>query len=513
MHPAVDIRHLSKRFSRNVVLNDVSLAIEAGEVHGLLGENGSGKSTLIKVLSGFHLPEPGTEVFVEGEPLPFGSASASNAAGLRFVHQNLGLVGELNAVENIALGDGFLRPYWIGWREQRRYARDALEAVGVDVDLDTPVRQLRAVERSAIAIARAVRPKDPEGRYRRNGPQAGVRLLVLDEPTAALPPAEVDALFAIIREACARGIAVLYVSHRLDEISEITHRASILRDGKLVDTVRVQDLDRRGLVGLIVGHEVEPAHAVASVRPEADDHRGARPALRIANLTSGRLSDVSMDVQAGEIVGVAGIDGSGREDLARAVVGARAMSGTISTKSRALSNISPRRAASAGIALVTGTTHPGSSITQFCARENLTLASLRRFTRFGLINWSREKQNTEKWIKELDVRPPEPEVAFHELSGGNRQKILLGKWLSADCNVFVLDEPTAGVDVGARRSIYDLIIDQAAAGNAFLVCSSDLEDLESICDRVLVIRKGRITTELTRAGKGIRYADILAEIS
>jgi ribose transport system ATP-binding protein len=496
--PVVETRCLSKTFGKNRVLDQVNLSLLEGQVHGLLGENGSGKSTLIKVLSGFHLPDAGSEVEVEGIPIRLGSPPASKAAGLRFVHQNLGVIGELNAVENVALDAGFLNNRWIQWKKQARYTRELLDELHVDIDLTVPLGQCRPVDRAAVAIARAVR-----------GGAGRVRLLVLDEPTAALPPAEVSILFAILRESCKKGIAVLYVSHRLDEIAEITDHISVLRDGKLIGTRRTGETAEADLVEMILGSR--QALPIQDRRATVQEAPSRPPALRVQRLRSERLFGIDLTVAPGEIVGVAGIDGSGREDLARAIVGAIPSTAEISVGGQPISTISPRRAAAAGVAIVLGTNQAGSCIAQFSTRENLTLATLQHFTRWGSLRRRPERRSSEEWIKLLNVRPPDPERPLVELSGGNKQKVALGKWLSSNCTVMVLDDPTAGVDVGARRSIYNLIFDQAARGVAFVVCSSDLEDLAMVCGRVLILRDGLKVAELESSD--VAQAKILEKMS
>ncbi len=301
---AVTVESISKTFPGQLVLDRVSLSIQAGEVHALLGENGSGKSTLIKVLSGFHLADPGGRVLVAGEPLTLGRPAASAQAGLRFVHQKGAVIPELNAVENIALETGYRRRGFIDWRSQANYARSLLARLGVQMDVWRPLQECRAVERSAVAIARALRPSEKR-----------VALIVLDEPSASLPDAEVRQLFTLIREVSASGVAVLYVSHRLDEVFEIATRVSVLRDGRLRGSEATASLSRERLVQLIVGRELAEEYAApsrtATARPKS------AVALQVRSLSVGRLRDVSFELHAGEVLGVVGLTGSGCEGSPR----------------------------------------------------------------------------------------------------------------------------------------------------------------------------------------------------
>jgi len=497
---AVQISGITKTFGVQPVLRGIDLDLHPGRVCGLVGENGSGKSTLIKVLSGYHRPTSG-EVRVDGEPLKLGSPAASNAAGLCFVHQHLGIVPQMNAVENMGLGLGFTNPRWVRWGDEARRARDLLAELHIDMDVERPLSEARAVERTAVAIARALRAT----------PAGGIRLLVLDEPTAALPPAEVGALFDVVRRSCRRGIAVLYVSHRLDEVEEITDEVAVLRDGILVGKDRFEALGHDGVISLMVGGAQEAPARELREDPAVTAPAGGAPVLEVRNLSASMLRDVSFSVAPGEIVGVAGIDGSGREELARALVGAIASDGEVCVDGHELQKLSPAAAAKAGLALVPSVTEPGSAVTAFTVQENLTLATLPRLSRPGAVSRRRERQATRDWIERVDVRPSDPDNAFALLSGGNKQKVVLAKWLALGHPVYILNEPTAGVDVGARRRLHEFVAAQAATGIAFVLCTSDLEELEVTCRRVLVLREGRVAADLR--GTDVRQSTVLTAMS
>ncbi len=496
---AVRITDLSKTFPGQRALDGVSVEISRGEVHGLLGENGSGKSTLIKVLSGLHPPDAGSRVEIYGKPLRFGSSTDAARLGLRFVHQNLGIIDQMTAVENVALSSGYeVRPgFPIRLRDQAARVSGLLDRFGVDIPLDRPLGGCRAVDRSIIAIVRAL-----------DGLDLDRGVLVLDEPTAALPPHEVDQLFEIVREITRHGVTTIYVSHRLDEVFSLVDRVSVLRDGRMQGTRAVAGLDHRSLVEMILGaartgtrtygdpegQAAVPDHPAASVPSSSASAR-----LRVQGLRSPVLGGVSFSVDPGEVLGVAGLLGSGREELAHALVGAVPSSTeALVLDGRSLPrDMNPTRARRNGIGLVPGNRRVGSAIGSFTVRENITLTDLRGVSRFMRIARRLENAVANRWIEALDLRPPDPERAFRLLSGGNQQKAILAKWFNIGPRVVILDDPTAGIDVGARQTIYGVIRDRAASGTSFVVCSSDQEDLVELCDRVLVLRDGTIECELS----------------
>jgi ribose transport system ATP-binding protein len=487
--PALDVRGLSKTFPAQRALDDVSVSMRRGEAHGLLGENGSGKSTLIKILSGFHLPDPGGEIRVDGAPLPPGAPEESRRLGLRFVHQQLAIIPQMTAVENVALASG----YQVGWTRridldvQAERTRRLLERFGVEVDLWTPLGRCRPIDRTMVAIARALDGLDGEH---------GV--LVLDEPTAALPPEEVQRLFALVRELTRQGVTTVYVTHRLDEVFELVERVSILRDGRMQGTFEVAGLDHRALAALIVGRPVTstPSGTQATGAPPAVEG-GPVPRLAVRGLRSRMVHGVDLDVMAGEVLGVAGLLGSGREELAYALVGAvGGAGGEVAVDGRRLRRLDPVRARQAGIGLVPGNRQAGSAVTQFDVKENITLPALASVARWGRVQRHQELRTARRWIDALSLRPPDPHRRFSLLSGGNQQKVILAKWFNTDPRVVVVDDPTAGVDVGAREALYEVIAAQAARGVAFLVTSSDHEDLLRLCSRILVLRDGRVAAEL-----------------
>ncbi len=492
----LDAQHVAKTFGSVTVLDDVSLTIDAGSVHALLGENGSGKSTLIKILSGFYAPDPGAEISVEGERLTTASPPASTAAGLRFVHQNLGLIDEMTVLENLRLtSDLERRALSPTGPAVDRSVEGMLDRIGVELDLRAKVGGLPPVQRAAVAIARAM------------DDQAGsMRLLVLDEPTAAMSPHEVEGLFAIIRGVKASGASVLYISHRIDEILRLADTATILRDGRQRGRFSIATVSRSELINRIIGAELEsqPEHR--------DSPAGTAPIrLEVEQISSRYLDDLAFRVQEGEILGVAGLDGSGRDELAGILGGFAPAQVRLTTSAGCASGrLRVSRARELGIGLVLSNGHPASAVSEFSVLENLGLLNSDALSARGFFSRQRERRATDRWMDDLDVRPRSPGKILQEFSGGNRQKVTLAKTLESDPSVLVLDDPTSGVDVGARRAIYDIVTARARQGKGVVVCSSDTEDLASICDRVLCLAGGRIVAEL--AGDAITEQAILDHI-
>ncbi len=485
----------------------MTFSIDEGEIHALIGENGSGKSTLIKILAGIYTPDSGSAVDVGDAELSFGAPRDSARLGLRFVHQDLGLIDELTAVENMALSWQYARTpfHTIRWREQQRRTLAMLDRLAVDVAIDVPIGELRPVERTAIAIARALETFTGQ-----------IRLLVLDEPTAALPPAEVDSLFEILDEIRASGVSVLYVSHRLEEIRRLADRATVLRDGKLQATVRLGDASRQDLIDLIIGKGAETEIIAADGAAHVPPPDVIDPDLvlwKIEDLATSRLRGMSFDVAEGEIVGIAGLTGSGREEVAEAIIGAVPMRGRlVDVRADAVyERMSPRKAREAGIALVLPNRSPKSAVAEFTARENVTLPSLGRFSVRGILRKGREAIEAVRLLELLDVRPPQPEHLFAYFSGGNQQKLIFAKWLAITPRLMILDDPTSGVDVGARARLYELIRQQAEHGMGVILVSSDLEDLVSVATRVHVVADGRISDTLE--GDAVNEAGIIGSLN
>ncbi len=480
MTPALSVTNMSKSFAGPRVLDGVSLSVEPGEIRALVGENGSGKSTLIKILAGFHLPDEGSAE-VDGQPLALGDGVVSEALGLRFVHQDLGLVGTLDSVDNLALGVGY--PSFRGrirWRQERKRAREALAELGYHFDVRLPVNQLAMSERTALAVARALAPR-----------QHPAKVLVLDEPTANLPAAEAERLYALARRVAGSGVAVLFVSHHFDEVFELAQSVTVLRDGRHITTRPVAGLTEEQLIELVIGRALE--HADRDVK--AAERRAV--VLEVSGLGGDVLSDVSFAVHAGEIVGVAGITGSGRDELATALFGGRDRTGEARINGTVVPRLRPDQAMAMGMGLVPAERHANAAFMTSTLRENITVVRPGLHWRRAVLRKGAERSDVAKWLGRLDVRPRNSEFPMSDLSGGNQQKVVLARWLRLEPKVLVLDEPTQGVDVGAKADIHKLIDEAADQGTAVLVASTDHEELVRLCHRVLVLRRGRIADEIT----------------
>ncbi len=484
--PALRLRNVSKVFPGQRALDAVDLDMRPGKVHGLVGQNGSGKSTLIKILAGFHKPEPGAEAWMNGDPFPLGSLAEAGRSGIRFIHQDLGLIPTLDTVDNLALGRGFQSHWWISLRGEASRARKLMSDLGFgEIDIHAPVGTLAPVQRSMIAIARALRDNE----------SGQLTALVLDEPTESLPKPEVRLLFEAIRHVAARGAAVLYVSHRLDEVLEISDEITVLREGMVVASRPAAELDQDLLVQLIVGSRLEDLQPAK----RASD---ASVALRVARLEGAVVRDISFDLFDGEILGVAGLVGSGREELPYLLAGARpAVGGVIEVDGSATTAMTPRSALHAGLILVAADRQKQSTVPTMTVRENVTLPRLEPRGPLRWIAIRRERVVARSWIERTGVTPPIPDRPLATLSGGNQQKVVLAKAFRCDPRVLVLDEPVQGVDVGARISIFQQLLDVAAEGVPIVVSSSEPQDLAAVCDRVLVLRGGVVAAEL--AGKGL----------
>ena len=481
---ALKVTDVSKSFGGQHALDSVSLSIEPGEIRALVGQNGCGKSTLIKILAGFHLPddESGPSE-VDGRTLTYGSGPGSEAVGLRFVHQDLGLVDSLDAVDNIALGVGyatFKAGRGIRWPAERKAASEALAALGYDFDVRRQVGSLAMSERTAVAIARALTPKG-----------STPKLLILDEPTATLPAAEAERLYALIRRVSSSGLAVMFVSHHFDEVFELAQTVTVLRDGKHVVTRPVEGLTEDGLVELVIGRSLEMFfhNAAAAERREL--------VLDVQGLTGHAVKDVSFQVHAGEIVGFAGITGSGRDELAPLIFGGRDRDGVVTVAGDVLPGGRPDLSMGVGMGLVPAERHANAAFLESSLRENVTLVNPGQHWRGLILRHRSERSDVRAWLEKLDVRPSQPEFAMSGLSGGNQQKVVLARWLRKEPKVLVLDEPTQGVDVGAKADIHRLVDETAVQGTGVVVMSTDHEELVRLCHRVLVLRKGRVVDELS----------------
>jgi ribose transport system ATP-binding protein len=487
----LQLRGLTKSFGGALALDNVDLTVFPGEVHGLLGENGSGKSTLIKILAGYYEPEAGS-LTVRGThvdlPLKVGEY---RALGFEFVHQDLGLIPSLSVTENLYLGE-IASPrnrLFISWRQAAAQAAQTFERYGIRIDPHAAVQDIRPVERALLTIVRAL-----EGLSAEHSQADGQALLVLDEPTVFLPQHEVAILFDFVRAVARGGSSVLFVSHDLDEVHEITDRITVLRDGRVSGTVVTSESEKPGLVRLIIGRELEDLDWAGAAT--LTDHETV---LRVEHLNAGALSDINLELHAGEVLGLTGLVGSGYEDIIYSMYGAvDATSGTLAVDGQrlAIAEITPRKAMAAGLALVPGDRQRDGSIPTLSASDNLNLLVLDHYFRAGRLRQGDLQRNARSLMQAYDVRPPLPELDYGSLSGGNQQKALMAKWQQTKPKVMLLHEPTQGVDVGARQQIWEMI--RSSTSTTAVICaSSDYEQLAAICDRVLVVARGRIVGVIT----------------
>jgi ribose transport system ATP-binding protein len=482
--PVLEVAGVSKTFVSQRALIGADLVVGPGEVHALVGHNGSGKSTLIKILSGFHEPDDdGGTITVSGEELRTGDPDDARRLGLRFIHQELGLVDSLTVLENVRLGSEYDagRLGRIRWRHERRRTREIIGRVGLAANPDALVATLSPVQRTQLAVARALDGED------------SARVLFFDEPTATLPDSEVARLFAVIRQLKEHGLGIVYISHRLEELPQIADRITVLRNGRVVGSGPQAEFSRDRLVDLIVGGA---AAAHEAVKQESTGPTGA-PCLTFDGVAAGELVDATFTVAAGEIVGAAGLAGSGVHDIAGALLGRVPLdAGAVVVEGASLTRCDPSDIAGRSVAVLPSE-RSLKSIPSFSVRENLTLPQLGPLFQGGRWRMRQERAVARDLISRFNILPPDPERRLAELSGGNQQKVAVAKWLRTRPRVLVLDEPTQGVDVGGKAEILDLLQSAAREGLGVLICSSDLEDLELVCERVLIVREGRIAAELT----------------
>ncbi|WP_118184063.1 sugar ABC transporter ATP-binding protein [Paraburkholderia phosphatilytica] len=478
--PRLQLKHASKTFGRVRALADGDLVLRAGEVHALLGENGAGKSTLVKILAGVHQPDTG-ELYIDGVERQFATPAQARDSGIAVIYQEPTLFFDLSIAENIYMGRQPVdRVGRIQYDTMHREVDALLASLGVDLQAEQLVRGLSIADQQVIEIAKAL--------------SLNASVLIMDEPTAALSLPEVERLFAIVRKLRERDVAILFITHRLDEVFALTQHVTIMRDGAKVFDAPTTEMTTASIVAKMVGRDLESFYPKADVTP--GDVR-----LSVHGLTRiGVFKDVSFDVRAGEIVALAGLVGAGRSEVARAIFGIDPLdAGEIRIVGKKLAPGRPAAAVKAGLALVPEDRRQQGLALELSIARNASMTVLQRLVRFGLISERSEVNLATQWGKRLQLKAGDPQLPVATLSGGNQQKVVLGKWLATHPKVLIIDEPTRGIDVGAKAEVYGALADLVREGMAVLMISSELPEVLGMADRVLVMHEGRISAEISRA--------------
>jgi ribose transport system ATP-binding protein len=474
----LEMKGIGKTFPGVRALEGVQLTVKEGQVHALLGENGAGKSTLIKILSGAYRKDEG-EILFEGQPVEIRGPHDAQALGISTMYQEFNLARDLTVAENVFLGHLPTKGMTVDWSAVRARTREILDTLGVEFSVDAQISSLSVAEQQLVEIAKALNRK--------------TRILVMDEPSALLGEKDLDNLFRVVRSLQAQGIGIVYISHRLREIFELADEVTILKDGRYVATRRVADVTMDDLVKLMIGRDLKDVYPKRTVPP-------GDVLLEVSHLSQPKLlRDISFQLRAGEIIGFAGIVGSGRTELARAIFGADPSAGEMRIAGKPYKPHSPAAAIRNGVALVTEDRKAQGLFLQLNVRINTTISGLRLLTRMGIINFTKELTLVNRMIRELRIKTPTPSFLVVNMSGGNQQKVVLARWLSVGTQVFLMDEPTRGIDVGSKSEIYQLMDNLTKQGVGIIMISSELPEVLGMSDRIMVMRQGRIVKELSRA--------------
>ena len=479
--PILNMKNVSKTFGAVKALSNVELTLYPGEVHALMGENGAGKSTLMKILSGAYKPDAGAEIMIDGQRVNITDPISSRAAGVSIIYQELSLAPNLTVAENMYLGRELTKGVVIDRASMIREAEPVLRRLGAQFTAATIVGTLTIANQQLVEIARAL--------------HADARILILDEPTTALSSRETDGLFSMVRQLRSEGLAMVYISHRMNEVYELSDRVSVLRDGTYVGTLTREEMSPDAIVRMMVGRELSSLYT----KDHKPDLQNARVVLQATNISDGsRVKGCSITLRAGEVVGLAGLVGAGRSEFAQAIYGARSRTGgSITLEGKDFNPRSPLDSIENGVAYLTEDRRGNGLFLDMSCQDNTNTGVLRRDAKWKyVLDLGKAKTRAVNSIRDLRVRVPGPQYPVGGLSGGNQQKVLLSRWLEIEPKVLILDEPTRGVDIGAKPEIYKIIDSLAAKGVAILVISSELPEVIGIADRIVVMREGEITGEV-----------------
>lgn len=472
------LKNITKEFPGVKALDDVTINIERGTIHGLVGENGAGKSTLIKVLAGIYQPNKG-EIILDGKPCRFNSPIEARRAGISVVHQEIKLAEPLSVAENMFLGNVQLKNGLVDWKGMRRRAREIVEDLGMDIDINAQVSSLTVAKKQIVEIMHAINNNS--------------RILIMDEPSAVLTDRELEVMFRIVKQLRDKGITIIYISHRLDEIFGLCSNVSVLRDGRHIDTIPVASVDRQGLINMMVGREMGQEYP-----KEAGNVGGT--ILEVKNLSRGILQDISFEVKSGEVFGISGLVGAGRTELARAILGIdKPESGEVYVRGKKVHYRTFADAIRDGLGLIPEDRKLQGLVQIMSVKRNTTLVNMKRVLRAGVISSSLEEKLSKEYADKLHVVTPSMETEVQYLSGGNQQKVVIAKWLFQNSEILFLDEPTRGIDVGAKAEIYRLINRMAKEGKTIIMISSEMPELLGMCDRIMVMHEGHKMGELNAA--------------
>lgn len=472
------LKNITKEFPGVKALDDVTINIERGTIHGLVGENGAGKSTLIKVLAGIYQPNKG-EIILDGKPCRFNSPIEARRAGISVVHQEIKLAEPLSVAENMFLGNVQLKNGLVDWKGMRRRAREIVEDLGMDIDINAQVSSLTVAKKQIVEIMHAINNNS--------------RILIMDEPSAVLTDRELEVMFRIVKQLRDEGITIIYISHRLDEIFGLCSNVSVLRDGCHIDTIPVASVDRQGLINMMVGREMGQEY------PKEVGNVGGT-ILEVKNLSRGILQDISFEVKSGEVFGISGLVGAGRTELARAILGIdKPESGEVYVRGKKVHYRTFADAIRDGLGLIPEDRKLQGLVQIMSVKRNTTPVNMKRVLRAGVISSSLEEKLSKEYADKLHVVTPSMETEVQYLSGGNQQKVVIAKWLFQNSEILFLDEPTRGIDVGAKAEIYRLINRMAKEGKTIIMISSEMPELLGLCDRIMVMHEGHKMGELNAA--------------